>query len=394
MEYKRFGIFPSEIKATGTADGGLEIDGLITTQRLDRTNEIMEALGVDNLADFAAVPLPLYHEHDRGSHIGHALELTPQKRQIKARFRLAPTALVRDTVGPLLQAGSLQAFSIGFVGRKYEEDKNQVLHWTQWSLMEVSLVSMPANTDAVASLAKSLGYDAGAFHTLSVNSVNHPIHEDQGYQWDSAAAEKRIRAWAGADDGPNAKYRGCFLWYDEGEADKFASYKLGVCDIFDGKPEVVWHAVAAVVGALRGGRGGVAIPANDKDRIWSLCAGYYKKFDKPMPAKGMDVEDWREGLQADEQAIVEEICFGENLRRLRGNAQSVRDCAVSWQQAGKALHTDDWVTLEEAQQFLSDVQGLRAEGSKPEAEAVASKAAWDTEVAAGFAQWLSAGAAA
>lgn len=32
--------------------------------------------------------------------------------------------------------------------------------------------------------------------------------------WDGDAAEKRVRKWAGAEDGPNEKYRDAHVWYD------------------------------------------------------------------------------------------------------------------------------------------------------------------------------------
>jgi hypothetical protein len=37
---------------------------------------------------------------------------------------------------------------------------------------------------------------------------------DRDRAWDGDAAESRVRGWAKADDEPNEKYRGCFVWYD------------------------------------------------------------------------------------------------------------------------------------------------------------------------------------
>ncbi len=166
MEHKRLLTFPFEVKDVDDSGNSLEVEGLITTQAIDRDNEIVLAEGVDNLHEFANSPLPYYYEHGyaRGalnSHIGHALSITPQKKAIKARFSLANTDLVRGTVWPLLENGSLRAHSIGFVGREHEIGKNNIWTWTKWSLREVSLVSMPANIGALAAVAKSLGYEWG-----------------------------------------------------------------------------------------------------------------------------------------------------------------------------------------------------------------------------------------
>jgi hypothetical protein len=37
---------------------------------------------------------------------------------------------------------------------------------------------------------------------------------DRDREWDGDAAEKRVRAWANADDEPNEKYRDAHVWYD------------------------------------------------------------------------------------------------------------------------------------------------------------------------------------
>jgi hypothetical protein len=37
---------------------------------------------------------------------------------------------------------------------------------------------------------------------------------DRDREWDGAAAEKRVRKWAGAEDEPNAEYRDAHVWYD------------------------------------------------------------------------------------------------------------------------------------------------------------------------------------
>ena len=40
---------------------------------------------------------------------------------------------------------------------------------------------------------------------------------DRDRAWDGAAAEKRVREWAGAQDEPNARYRDAHVWYDAAE---------------------------------------------------------------------------------------------------------------------------------------------------------------------------------
>jgi len=54
-------------------------------------------------------------------------------------------------------------------------------------------------------------------------------------EWDGSAADARVRAWADAQDGANAKYRDAHVWYDDEKPDNFGSYKLLIADVIGGK---------------------------------------------------------------------------------------------------------------------------------------------------------------
>ena len=71
---------------------------------------------------------------------------------------------------------------------------------------------------------------------------------DRDREWDGTAAEKRVRSWAGADDGPNAKYRDAHVWYDDSKPDNFGSYKLLVADVVQGKLTAVPRGTMAAGG--------------------------------------------------------------------------------------------------------------------------------------------------
>ena len=363
MERKRLLVLPSEFKAVDDADEGQMVrDSIITTQRTDRDNEVVETGGLRNAADYAEgkLPLVLLWQHDQRTPIGHAQSVEVRKTQIKTRDLYAPTAFVRDTVWPLIEAGSIRSKSIGFIGHNGEDRKGN-WHWTDWSLLEHSLVSVPSNPDAIVQMAKACGYEYGPLLTKGPVAVDYPAHEDTDAPWDATAAEKRVRVWAGAEEGPSAKYRSCFAWYDADDADNFRAYKLLMCDVFEGKPEVVWRACAAIMGVLAGGRGGVDIPAADKEKVRALVARYYEKFGKEPPEKAADDSlIWKAG----EQQIIEVCLFTERKHRLVGAAQGMADIVKHWQGAGldpltlRALDEEDLSRLAEAQAHLDTV--LRA----------------------------------
>jgi hypothetical protein len=106
---------------------------------------------------------------------------------------------------------------------------------------------------------------------------------DRDRQWDGAAAEKRVRAWADAQDEPNAKYRNAHVWYDSDKRDNFTAYKLLIADVVHGQLRAVPHGIMAAGNIMQGSRGGIDLPAADIDRVKSHLAKYYKKMNEDAP---------------------------------------------------------------------------------------------------------------
>ena len=106
---------------------------------------------------------------------------------------------------------------------------------------------------------------------------------DRDREWDGAAAEKRVRTWAGAQDEPNEKYRDAHVWYDREKKDNFTAYKLLIADVIDGKITAVPHGVMAAGNVMQGSRGGVDRPAKDIGRVKSHLAKYYEKMGEDAP---------------------------------------------------------------------------------------------------------------
>ena len=63
--------------------------------------------------------------------------------------------------------------------------------------------------------------------------------------WDGAAAEKRVRRWAGAEDEPNQRYRDAHVWYDAGKKQNFTAYQLLIADVAGGELTAVPRGVGA-----------------------------------------------------------------------------------------------------------------------------------------------------
>ena len=106
---------------------------------------------------------------------------------------------------------------------------------------------------------------------------------DRDRAWDGDAAEKRVRAWANAEDEPNEKYRDAHVWYDADAKENFTAYKLLIADVIDGRLKAVPRGVFAAAAVMQGSRGGVDVPDKDRDRIKSHLAKYYAKLDETPP---------------------------------------------------------------------------------------------------------------
>jgi hypothetical protein len=118
---------------------------------------------------------------------------------------------------------------------------------------------------------------------MAVTSFGDLPMTDRDREWDGAAAEKRVRAWAKAEDGPNERYRDAHVWYDAERKDRFTAYKLLIADVVDGRLRAVPRGVMAAGNIMDGARGGIDLPENDIDRAKSHLAKYYAKMGDEPP---------------------------------------------------------------------------------------------------------------
>ncbi len=118
---------------------------------------------------------------------------------------------------------------------------------------------------------------------MAVTSFQDLPLADRDRAWDGDAAEKRVRAWAGAEDEPNQKYRDAHVWYDADKKENFTAYKLLIADVVDGRLRAVPRGVMAA-GERDGGRARRRRPPRrDVDRVKSHLAKYYAKLGDDAP---------------------------------------------------------------------------------------------------------------
>lgn len=86
-------------------------------------------------------------------------------------------------------------------------------------------------------------------------------------------------------------------WVDAENADTKGAYKLPHHEA-GGQHATIWHGVTAAMGALMGARGGVDIPASDRQGVYNHLARHYREFDREPPAlQSMDHPNLLKALQ-------------------------------------------------------------------------------------------------
>lgn len=135
----------------------------------------------------------------------------------------------------------------------------------------VSAFAMKAAGDRVKEDAMVENRDASGATDLPIGDRFQP--------WDGAAAEARVREWAGGSDNMDwAKYGQAFFYVDAAAADQFGGYKLQFADIVNGELTAMPRGVFAVAAALAGSRGGVDLPAGDVAAVKARVAAYYARM--------------------------------------------------------------------------------------------------------------------
>lgn len=147
------------------------IKGIATTPNPDRVGDVVDPLGVE-----FQNPLPLLWQHEADKPVGLVTFEKPTRKGIKFEARLPKImeeGKLRDRIEEAWQsvkAGLVRAVSIGFRTLEYEVIKETGgLQFNRSEVMELSLVTIPANADATIQSIKS--FDVGLDSEKTVETV-------------------------------------------------------------------------------------------------------------------------------------------------------------------------------------------------------------------------------
>ena len=190
-----------------TAGKARTFTATITTDSVDRDGEVVIPGGM-NSRDYEKNPVLLY-EHDALKPIGKMMRMKRGERSIEAEFALAPRPeghtgdWLPDTVAALMDFGALNTMSIGFMGlearpaskadtERFGDGVRRV--YGKWKLLEVSVVSIPANQDAIITAVRKGLVSAAAVKRFGVIVPDQPAAVEIARKWRVAVSIPPVAA--------------------------------------------------------------------------------------------------------------------------------------------------------------------------------------------------------
>lgn len=291
-----------EVKQIDDSDDEFfRFEGLASTfGNVDLVNDIVLRGAFKDSLDEKTPVILWQHKSDSPLGMPEEIRETEQGLFLKAKLPKADT-FVAGRVIPQIKVGSIGAMSIGFqvVEREFNDEGIRLLK--KVNLMEVSLVTFPANE-----LAKVSGFKAVTpYKNLPLAPRNHT--------WDAAAARGRVRTATDSTDAPSKSYRNAFLWFDSEDAENFGAYKLPFVDVIDG-------TLTAIPRALNNAKARLDqtdIPSADKARVLANIERYQAKLEDEQPKQFYNVEDVKVlGKRDLEKALRESGSFSKDAAQI------------------------------------------------------------------------------
>lgn len=161
MDKRSFKGFVEEVNEK---DGTISV-AVASDNSIDRDGEIVEPGGIDT-GNFEKNPVLLYAHDYRSDPIGKVLEITKDENRMLFKPKFAVEESQRAKMYfDLVKGGYLNAFSIGFIPKEWQDRTNSdgsiSRVFTKTELLEISLVPVPANPNALVSVREYAAKMAG-----------------------------------------------------------------------------------------------------------------------------------------------------------------------------------------------------------------------------------------
>ncbi len=170
------------VKNVEERDGFVRIEGIASTPTVDKIGDVVDPMG----ARFKT-PMPLLWQHIAAKPVGLVTFAKPTSKGIPFSAELpivAEEGSLKTRIDEAIHSlkyNLVSAVSIGFtaVEGAFERMKNGGLRFNEWNWHELSLVTIPANADAVITAIKSADRIALASAGLMPDKIK-PAADDSG----------------------------------------------------------------------------------------------------------------------------------------------------------------------------------------------------------------------
>lgn len=138
----------AELRAAEADDEYFHLEGVANTPSIDTYDTIIEPQGAE-----VSLPIPLFMSHDRTQPVGEVVsaKITPEKVTFSARIPKQTTSeKIRERITEATESirlNLMRGVSVGFDPISDVIRKGRIVY-TKWRWKELSLVAMPANSDA------------------------------------------------------------------------------------------------------------------------------------------------------------------------------------------------------------------------------------------------------
>ena len=296
------------------------------------------------LENYHANPIVLA-DHDPGKPIGRA-KVSIEDDRVVALVEFAPAGISpkADEYCGLAKAGVLGAVSVGFRSLDWEPIKDGGYRFIKWELMELSMVAVPCNPEALV-VQRSMSAETKDGSWKCGASRNLPLGGDEA--WDGPAAEASIWAHCKFDsDKPDTGFaRKAFLAYDAADPTKKGSYKLPFAKIEGGRLTAIPSGIRAAASRLPG----TDIPDEVRAKGRAVLDHYEEamKAAPPPILKDGDLEDAIDALIARPGALdlllakagrVLSAANAEHLKCIMKCLDGMAGCHVKSADAADELH--------------------------------------------------------
>ena len=314
------------LKSSDLGDRRIRFVG--SDESLDRDGEIVSLAGWD-ISNYMKNPVVLYGHNYIGLPIAKTQSIAFDQRAKQMVFDIyfpsikdlssdpenpSEHALTVDAIYNMAKIGLLNATSVGFRGLDYEPTA-EGRKWNKQELMEISIVPIPSNPNAVSMLRSAGVSDVvikGVFmeEKGAIPFKHYPL-ADEGVSWDAGAIVRESEP---------EELRQICAWFDSSADDTKTAYKLLHHMAKADGYKTVWRGVAAAMGALVGARGGVDIPDGDKKKVYAHLAAHYKEFDKEVPdMKSTEADTTKSGRRLSQDSQ-------EELAGIHGKLSDAHKC--------------------------------------------------------------------